>query len=97
MRLIVTRMGGIAGMRSQWDLHIEEQPDSEQWEILIDTLPWNDPPPAPPEPDRYVYRIRCEPHEVTLQERQLQGPWRELIERVEDTGAPKRLPAGGRP
>ncbi|QTX05071.1 protealysin inhibitor emfourin [Agromyces archimandritae] len=95
MRLIVTRMGGIAGLRTQWDVDVDAQPDSADWEILIDTVPWDEVPPAPPEPDRYAYRIRCEPHEVTLQERQVRGPWRTLVDRAQETGERRRLPPAG--
>ena len=50
---------------------------------LVSSLPWDDAPPeAHGEPDRYVYRISCEPHEVVLGERALEGPWRVLVERV---------------
>lgn len=33
--------------------------------------------------DRYVYRIRCAPHEVVLAEPEVNGPWRDLIDRVQ--------------
>ncbi|NYD65810.1 protealysin inhibitor emfourin [Agromyces atrinae] len=88
MRLIVTRTGGFAGLRSEWDIDIEEQPDSTEWEILIDTLPWDDAAALPPEPDRFIYQIRCAPREVTLAERQVTGPWRELVDRVRQAGEP---------
>jgi hypothetical protein len=45
---------------------------------------------VPPEPDRFIYRIRCPPREVTLAERQLVGPWRELVDRVQETTEPER-------
>jgi hypothetical protein len=88
MRIVVTRTGGFAGMTSTWDIEVEQQPDSREWEILIDTIPWQQPPPAPAEPDRYQYRIRCDPHDVTLAERQVTGPWKELVDRVKDTERP---------
>lgn len=82
MRVIVSRTGGFAGIRATWEVRIEEQPDRDVWIQLVESIPWDDVPPAPPEPDRYVYLIRCEEREAVLAERQLQGPWRILVERV---------------
>jgi hypothetical protein len=90
MDVYVYRSGGLAGLRLMWHVEVDEQPDRDDWYILIRRIPWNQPPPVPPEPDRYIYRIRCEPHEATLAERQLTGPWRELVERVRDTTEPRR-------
>lgn len=97
MDVIVSRSGGIAGLRLTWEVHVEEQPDPDEWYVLIREIPWGTPPPAPPEPDRFIYRIRCEPHEATLAERQLTGPWRELVERVQERTEPERSPRRSRP
>ena len=105
MDVIVSRSGGIAGLRLTWRVDVDTQPDPDQWYVLIRTIPWEEPPPVPPEPDRYVYRIRCEPHEptavdrheATLAERQLTGPWRELVERVREVSEPQRGGPGDRP
>ena len=96
MDVIVSRSGGLAGLRLTWVVRIDEQPDSDDWYLLIEEIPGGRPPPAPPEPDRFVYRIRCEPHEATLAERQLTGPWRELVERVQRATEPKRGGVGVR-
>lgn len=93
MDVIVSRSGGLAGLRLTWEVRVEEQPDAAEWYLLIEEIPWGQPPPVPPEPDRFVYRIRCAPHEATLAERQLVGPWRELVDRVQETTEPER----GRP
>jgi Emfourin len=90
MDVIVSRSGGLAGLRLTWEVRVDEQPDADDWYILIAEIPWSQPPPAPPEPDRFVYRIRCAPHEATLAERQLVGPWRELVDRVQETTEPER-------
>jgi hypothetical protein len=90
MEVEVIRSGGIAGLRLTWTVHVEDQPDPEEWELLLERLPWGETPPAPPEPDRYEYRIRCEPHEARLAERQVTGPWRDLVERVRDRAEPRR-------
>ncbi|MFE6963563.1 protealysin inhibitor emfourin [Agromyces sp. NPDC057679] len=90
MDVIVQRSGGLAGTRLTWEVRVDEQPDPDEWYILIDEIPWDEPMPVPPEPDRFVYRIRCEPNEATLAERQLTGPWRQLVDRVQETTDPKR-------
>lgn len=90
MDVIVSRSGGLAGLRLTWQLHVDEQPDRDEWYLLIERIPWGEPPPSPPEPDRFVYRIRCAPHEATLADRQLTGPWRELVDRVQERSDPER-------
>jgi hypothetical protein len=82
MRVVVSRSGGIAGMRTVWEVRIDDQPDAPDWRDLLAALPWDDTPQQAPEPDRYVYRIRCPPHEVVLTEPQVSGQWRELVDRV---------------
>ncbi|MFF2496251.1 protealysin inhibitor emfourin [Agromyces sp. NPDC058064] len=90
MDVIVQRSGGLAGSRLVWEVRVDEQPDPDEWYILIDEIPWSDAEPVPPEPDRFVYRIECPPNEATLAERQLTGPWRQLVERVQETTEPRR-------
>ena len=82
MKVVVSRSGGFAGIRTTWEVQVDEQPDRSAWAELLDGLPWGAVAEAAPQPDRYVYRIRCAPHEVVLGEQQVCGPWRELIDRV---------------
>ena len=96
MDVFVSRSGGLAGIRLTWHVRIDDQPDRDDWYLLIEEIPWSAPRPVPPEPDRFVYRIRCEPHEATLAERQLTGPWRQLVKRVQEVSEPERArPANG--
>ncbi|UOE44697.1 protealysin inhibitor emfourin [Agromyces larvae] len=90
MDVIVSRSGGLAGLRLVWEVAVDDRPDRDDWVLLIRRLPWQEVPPAPPEPDRFVYRIECAPHTATLAERQLTGPWRELVDRVQDATEPER-------
>lgn len=87
MRVIVSRSGGIAGRRATWEVDIADQPDESRWQELIERVPWSDPPPASPGSDRFVYRITCEPHDATVQEQQLRGPWRDLVDLVRSRGS----------
>lgn len=82
MKVLVWRSGGLLGRSVEWDVVVDEQPDSDQWYLLIAELPWDECPAVSATPDRYNYRIRCDPHEVVIPEQQLTGPWRELVDRV---------------
>lgn len=88
MIVTVIRSGGFAGLSRVWTVRVEEQADEEQWRELIDRLPWDRTSAASDEPDRYVYRVRCAPHETVIPERRLDGPWRELVEKVKVAGKP---------
>jgi hypothetical protein len=103
MRVEVTRSGGFAGIARGWQADVDEQPDKDEWLVLIDDLPWDDVPAAPREPDRYTWIIRIAPppkesggeaqrpgaaQEATLPERELTGGWRELVDRVRECGTP---------
>jgi len=97
MLLSVSRSGGLAGLLLVWEVDVDRQPDRDAWVGLIADIPWQDARPAPIEPDRYVYRIHCPPHDATVPERQLTGPWRDLVDRVRDTTEPRRAsPTGER-
>ncbi|RZU65793.1 hypothetical protein EV379_2131 [Microterricola gilva] len=100
MKVIVSRSGGFAGIRLTWQVQLDEQPDAEEWLALIAELPWSEVRPAAPEPDRYIYSIRCAQRSATLSEPQLEGPWRELVTRVQLSAKPepaRRFPGPGVP
>lgn len=86
MIVTVIRSGGFAGISRQWSVRVDEQPDEDQWRELIDRLPWDRVATTDDEPDRYSYRVRCDPREAVIPERSLDGPWRELVEKVQVTG-----------
>lgn len=97
MKVLVSRSGGIAGIRTTWEVDVDEQPDAADWTSLISALPWAEVAARAPEPDRFVYRIRCPPNEVVLAEPQVCGPWRELIDRVKASQSGPRGTAGAQP
>lgn len=88
----VVRSGGIAGTRRAWLL--VSQQDSA-WAETIDACPWGD-EPATTTPDRLVWRVRVSApppaREATVPEAALEGPWRELVERVRAEGDAVRPP-----
>ncbi|MBF4463542.1 MULTISPECIES: protealysin inhibitor emfourin [unclassified Rathayibacter] len=83
MDVIVSRSGGFAGLRRVWRVDVAEQPDQPAWRELLDSLPWDDGDrSSPARPDRFVYEIRVQTHHVRLGETELDGAWRELVDRV---------------
>ncbi len=86
MTITVVRSGGIAGLSRSWVVVVDEQPDSEAWRELLESIPWDRQPPLRPQPDRYVYQIRYSRRRVTLTEADLRGAWRDLVDRVLRTG-----------
>ncbi|WP_210403782.1 protealysin inhibitor emfourin [Salinibacterium sp. UTAS2018] len=84
MKVQVWRSGGLLGRRVEWAVVVDEQPDPDQWYLLIYEIPWNEHPAENTMPDRYTYEIHCEPHEAVIPEQQLVGPWRELVDRVRE-------------
>ncbi|MBH0052989.1 hypothetical protein I6E74_02250 [Salinibacterium sp. SWN139] len=92
MKVQVWRSGGLLGRRVEWAVVVDEQPDPDQWYLLISEIPWNEHPTENTMPDRYTYEIHCEPHEAVIPEQQLVGPWRELVDRVREADASPRRP-----
>ncbi|MEL0625737.1 protealysin inhibitor emfourin [Salinibacterium amurskyense] len=92
MKVQVWRSGGLLGRRVEWAVVVDEQPDPDQWYVLISEIPWNEHPAESTMPDRYTYEIRCEPHEAVVPEQQLVGPWRELVDRVREADSSPRRP-----
>ncbi len=70
----VRRSGGFAGVTREWEAEVEDS--------LLDELPWDRRPRRTASTDRFVYLIRMSRRRITLAETQLDGPWRELVDRV---------------
>ena len=93
--VVVTRSGGIAGMRRQW----RAQPDAAEasaWRALIDSCPWDArreaARTAPRGADRFEWVIRARDddadREASLADDELDGAWRTLVDAVRDWSAP---------
>ncbi|WP_191412365.1 protealysin inhibitor emfourin [Salinibacterium sp. ZJ70] len=93
----VIRTGGIAGVRRGWRV---ETRDVEAWEPIVSACPWDRVEDAAAEPDRFVWLIEVRAPEpsrrAVLPEREVYGPWRELVDRVRSEGEPLRAPRPGR-
>jgi len=87
MKVTVVRSGGFAGLTRSWEVSIDERDDRESWLEFLDRLPWHDAPHERAKPDAFSYRIQCSTHRITLPEHALIGPWRELVDRVQEASA----------
>ncbi|WP_439591455.1 protealysin inhibitor emfourin [Microbacterium sp.] len=89
--VIVTRTGGLAGLRKAW--RAEPRPDEAPLFVdLISQCPWDEPAPDGAGADRYTWSIaaRCgsEEREADVPDAGLTGPWRDLVDAVRDWQAP---------
>ncbi len=86
------RSGGFAGIVMGWEVLVDQQPDRQQWVELVDSLPWDAVKATQPNgADRFVYRFKAGRRSATMGEAQLDGPWRELADKVKEDG--RRIPA----
>ena len=96
----VLRVGGFAGVRRMWRVSPEES-DQLEWVELIDQCPWDDLASNETEslPDRFVWSIHARTADADrnaeMGESALIGAWRNLVERVRESGDP--VPLGTKP
>lgn len=95
MKVTVTRSGGFAGLTRVWSVQVEAGSELDEWQELIDRLPWGDTDPLAGEPDRFVYKVRCNRRRAVIPEQRLTGPWRELVDRVQAADAARGEGAEG--
>jgi len=99
VKIEITRSGGMAGLTRRWSLEVSPTEVEQRWLPLAEAkaeVSDGDAPsagaanPAGIQRDAFTYRIAIGRIEVYLAERQLEDPWRELIERAlaADTSEP---------
>ncbi|MCR2793822.1 hypothetical protein NQ156_12170 [Microbacterium sp. zg.Y625] len=82
----VVRTGGIAGLRRTW--HVAPVgADARRWLDLIEHCPWAEPrPDRPSGADRFSWKVSAEigseHREARLQDAEVTGPWRTLVDAV---------------
>ncbi|WP_198426133.1 MULTISPECIES: protealysin inhibitor emfourin [Microbacterium] len=84
----VARTGGIAGITRRWSAQ-PPAAEASEWISLIDRCPWDEPPPAEPIADGFVWWIRAtwsgaDAREAELPDQDVVGAWRELVDAVRD-------------
>jgi hypothetical protein len=89
LTILVVRSGGIAGIPRRWS--VDEPDPGDDWIALIRACPWDDVVADAESRDRFVWRIeaRLAQHHRTasVPDRELTGPWRELVDRVRSEGS----------
>ena len=89
LSILVVRSGGFAGLTQQW--HVEPQDDADEWIALVQACPWGRVRRDEASRDRFVWRIeaRMPPtvRTASVPDSLLVGPWRVLVDRVQEVGA----------
>jgi len=87
--ILVVRSGGFAGISQQW--RVEADDDADEWLELVRACPWGAVGRDAASRDRFVWRIEAHlPRTVrkaSVPDAHLIGPWRALVERVQEAGA----------
>lgn len=95
MKIEITRSGGMAGLTRTWSLEVSLTEVEQRWLPLAeakteggdgDTGSADGTSGPGRQRDAFTYRIAIGRTEVYLAERQLEDPWRELIERARAAG-----------
>jgi hypothetical protein len=88
LSVVVVRSGGFAGMTRRWA--VEQAPPDDDWIALVEACPWRSVGTDPAGRDRFVWRIEVRAprhrHRASVPDRELTGPWRDLVERVQTEG-----------
>lgn len=81
----MTRTGGFAGLRRQWDVAADTDDEARTWWPLVEACPW-DADPGECTPDGFVYEVSARDgandRAATVPEQDLDGPWRVLVDAV---------------
>ncbi|HEY4226005.1 MAG TPA: hypothetical protein VGM70_09345 [Pseudolysinimonas sp.] len=87
--ILVVRSGGFTGITVQW--HVEPADDLDEWVELVMACPWGAIGRDEVSRDRFVWRIEAHvpprPRTASVPDRELVGPWRALVDRVQQAGA----------
>jgi hypothetical protein len=98
LRITVARSGGVAGLSPSWTVTAEGESDVDGWLDLVESCPWDAGDPGERDgADRFVYTIRVlvqapkveGERDARVPERQLTGPWRDLVDRVKAEAPPR--------
>ncbi|MBC7590913.1 MAG: hypothetical protein H7226_07710 [Salinibacterium sp.] len=92
MTITVARSGGFAGLTREWSVS-SAMDDADELLALVDACPWRSIPADRASRDRFVYLITVRAprrrRTVRLPEASLTGPWKSLVQRVQQERQPK--------
>ncbi|MCU1549277.1 MAG: hypothetical protein JWO29_2228 [Arthrobacter sp.] len=96
MKITVERSGGFAGRTRSWTVQAAPN-EKDRWQPLVEACPWDAVPEAgrdrpDGQPDRFTYSIRAGRRRATLPERDLTGPWRDLVDNAKEAAESTRPP-----
>ena len=81
--ITVARTGGFAGLRREWTIEVAAPHDAEHWRPIVEACPWDATDGrADGTADGFVYDLRVADHQAVVAERELDGPWRQLVDEV---------------
>jgi hypothetical protein len=89
LSIVVVRSGGFTGITRRWAI---ERPDpDDDWVALVEACPWGQVAADRESRDRFTWRIEARVarrhHRASVPDRELTGPWRELVDRVQRDGS----------
>jgi hypothetical protein len=94
LSILVVRSGGLAGLTQRWV--VDEPDDADDWIALLHACPWDAVGSDPAARDRFVWRIEARMaqrhRQASVPDRELTGPWRDLVDRVRAEGRPADPP-----
>jgi len=89
LSVVVVRSGGFAGISRRWSVR-RPDPDDD-WLALIAACPWGRVGADPDGRDRFTWSIEARMarrhRRAAVPDRELTGPWRELVDRVQREGS----------
>ena len=95
--ITVVRSGGFAGLRQEWQATVGDD-ERDEWMPLIQACPWRTVSSDPTSADRYVWRIEARGPRLrraaTVPDAHLDGPWSDLVARVQKAPRAAADPAG---
>lgn len=80
--ITVARSGGFAGLRREWSIEVSVPQEAERWRPIVEACPWDATGDADATADGFVYALRVADHAAIVPERELDGPWRQLVDEV---------------
>lgn len=90
LRIVVVRSGGFAGISRSWRVEAGSDDAVAEWRPFVDACPWDSVGVDPASRDRFTWRIEVRvsrrTHQASVPDRELTGPWRALVDRVQEQG-----------
>jgi hypothetical protein len=87
--ILVVRSGGFTGIPVSWE--VQPADDLDDWVELVKACPWGAIARDEVSRDRFVWRIEAHlpprSHRASVPDQQLVGPWRALVDRVQESAA----------